>query len=139
MSDHWINPRILELNGWLDAHSEVTAERLKIYAVSSFIDPPDYVWNHVSFYVFSTRPDHEEAEADCLNGASKCLEILAHGHRAGIRVRPEVETWRDFEKQVRVVRGYVRFSVSRDEGEWQYAMSPDNRGGLRYLNLPELK
>ena len=114
-AEHWMAPRIRELDAWLDAHPEV-ALRPRL----SWRDLPPTAPLFVTYTVFSTRAQHESAASDCLIAANKCLEILARGHKTFVRVPPEVSDEVDFATRERRVCGYTRFKVCPEEGAWTF-------------------
>jgi len=62
-----------------------------------------------------------DTESDALAGAEFVLNSIASDKVASIRCKPESDTWTDFDTKEVMHRGYVRFSVADQSGDWQYA------------------
>ena len=59
-----------------------------------------------------------DAESEALRGAECILKLLATGKKALIRARPEAVSETDFDTNETFHRGYVRFSMIDEPGEW---------------------
>jgi hypothetical protein len=90
--------------------------------VSGSSDGPVKIGRNVSGKV------EADSEAEALEGAKFVLNSIATGKFAHIRCRPEADTWEIFDTKETIYRGYVRFSVFDEPGEWDY--------GNAYVNLP---
>lgn len=74
--------------------------------------------SHMAGFMHCTAKVVGRTEAHALDGAKAVLDLFAKGREAFVRVAPEASTERDFDtKEVRY-RGYVRFSVKLEAGEW---------------------
>jgi hypothetical protein len=68
-----------------------------------------------------------DSEAEALKGAEWVINSMASGKLTLIRSRPEADTYKNFDSKKVTYRGYVRFTVFDQPGEWQmseYAVVP---------------
>ena len=114
----WIRERCAELREWFDA-SDLSLEPWGAPLAFREGDRSLQVVAHVI-----ARDGSDPPRERYLEGATKVLEILAHGHRTFVRTVPEVNIATDFETGSNMIYGYVRFTVTCDEGEWTWP-TPD--------------
>jgi hypothetical protein len=133
MSEHWINPRIREFNAWMAENTDLLCPLIPTYVGST-----DTSWVHFAIIVNALDGSKPDAKERCLLGATKALEILAHGLTTFVRVAPEAEAQTNFESNRRMTRGYVRFAVTNKEGAWTWPEPDPEPRRVRYLPLPQL-
>ena len=75
---------------------------------------------HVEVHILAEDAAATGAKSRCMEGAAKVLEVLAHGHKAWIRTAPEAAVQTNFATGTKMMRGYVRFIVSCDDGVWTW-------------------
>ncbi len=61
-----------------------------------------------------------DSQAEALFGATYVLNMFAKGRFAFIRVKPEVDSYKDFDTKITHHKGYVRFHYKLEPGEWHY-------------------
>jgi hypothetical protein len=71
-----------------------------------------------------------KVEGDVRQCVQSFLDIVAGGRRAFIRCMPTVQKQHDFEHDVTLYHGYVRFAVLNVAGDWVLPKPPDEE---RYL------
>ena len=66
-----------------------------------------------------------DSEAQALAGAQWIMDSFGKGRTCMVRVPPEADTFRDFDMQKNLYRGYVRFSFENVPHHW-YQISSNN-------------
>lgn len=84
-------------------------------------DGDDGTWWHVAIGIDARDAAAPDAAKHCIEAAAMALDMICRGQRAVIRVRPMLETQTRFDTGEFLMRGYVRFAVSSEEGEWEAA------------------
>lgn len=134
---------IIEINT-KDVQTIFTASRLVQYLIDLHIvdakllvyenEPSDVFDSGTSvvFEIFSNKIDEAE------KWPTVCLDFFATGLRTFIRTVPEISTDRDIMTDKTTHKGYVRFFVMTEKGEWIYPQS-ENEVRIQSLGLAELK
>lgn len=127
----WFSARIADFDQWSkDARNQIVAE---------FICSHDMIGSgliHCSLSVGPNDPNAPDAQLRCMVAAYRFFETLAQGREAFVREMPHVMAQRNFETDSMEVCGFVRFSVSPNDGVWHV---PEPRSlPVRYLSFKDL-
>ena len=116
----WFMIRWAELGRWADAHPATNLRAwhhgfvFPPYALPPQGGAPSYF--HVSCAVDPSDVDAPDPGSDCLAAVTAVLDILSTGRRTFVRVAPELMRDTNFGEAKERVRGYVRFTVTEQEG-----------------------
>lgn len=101
------------------------------WLVNVIISPQPTEYGGVSIQVKAWGKSQEFA----LEGTKLITKLLADGKKTFMRVSPEVNSEKEFDTQQMIHRGYARFTVWDEKGEWIY----HEKGSETFIGLAQVK